>query len=162
MPNGWIPLIRTTWGHQIRCTWFTKIHKGHLVQLCSRLWNEAPVVNKRIANIIFYNCLQFLEDLSGVTEFHQQKWRKPIFAMPSLGRLSRKMKKNNFQKRFRDKIRLIHPRKTNMEPENNAFGKGETSTNHQFLGSMLVSGLHPSLQFSCIWCHSKLFRLKKK
>ena len=29
------------------------------------------------------------------------------------------------------------PTKTKMEPENTPFGKGETSTNHQFWGSML-------------------------
>ena len=30
------------------------------------------------------------------------------------------------------------PPKTNMEPENAPFRKGETSTNHQFWGSMLI------------------------
>ena len=35
-------------------------------------------------------------------------------------------------------VLFITPTKNNMEPENTPFGKGETSTNHQFLGSILV------------------------
>ena len=35
---------------------------------------------------------------------------------------------------------LLTPQKSNMEPEKYTLGKGETSTNHQLLASMLLLG----------------------